>query len=465
MYKLPIVNYKFITPNTTHLVKGEEHNVYGFYQSGKFENYIKDEKVHPVNEERAYSSFESYMSEHYTKENDAHIKTFTNRTDDSNKKAKDTIIFTGLISLPEDISSLGGFGDDKTKQRICKYFFNQMMEHHKFNKEHWCYYAAEHTNTKHTHMHILIYQPDTVKEKDIVDYRVKSNCMTTRWVRTNTVRYTQKMVHSLNDELVQTFLETKHKMQSLFRQEVKKDVFKEEIHKLALAINELKGDKGKLQYKELVKYSKYDEKKFKTLAKNKTYAVSPTNAKIILNKVDSLREFIIKNDSALAKQQNEVNKSLNIVFPINTKDKEVNYLNQIDRQRFGNELQTNLNNQIFNLVKDYTSSKINLLTDEVRKQLAKDKNFTKSNNLMKFKNKKNCREYKHTIGQILTQTAKQINFDLNKAISKAHTQDYIKEFVNKLKAEEFIYHKLNENRISQEQAQDIRQEIEYGPTR
>ena len=74
-------------------------------------------------------------------------------------------------------------------------------------------------------------------------------------------------------------------------------------------------------------------------------------------------------------------------------------------------------------------------------------------------------EYKHTVGQILTQTAKQISFDLNNAINRAHTQDYIKEFVNKLKAEEFIYHKLNENRISQEQAQDIRQEIEYGPTR
>jgi len=50
---------------------------------------------------------------------------------------------------------------------------------------------------------------------------------------------------------------------------------------------------------------------------------------------------------------------------------------------------------------------------------------------------------------------------LNKAISKAHSQDYIKEFINKLKAEEFIYHKLNENIISQEQAQDIRHEIEY----
>ena len=54
-------------------------------------------------------------------------------------------------------------------------------------------------------------------------------------------------------------------MQSLFKQEVKKDVFKEEIHKLALVINELNGDKGKLQYKEFVKHSKYDEKKFKLL--------------------------------------------------------------------------------------------------------------------------------------------------------------------------------------------------------
>ncbi|MBQ6280112.1 MAG: hypothetical protein IJK72_01445 [Mycoplasma sp.] len=454
MYKLPIVNYKFITPNTTHLVKGEEHNVYGFYQSGKFDYYIKNEKAHPVNEERAYSSFESYMSEHYTKEEEAHIKTFTNREDGKNMKAKNTIIFTGLISLPEDVSSLGGFGDDNTKQRISEFFFNQMMEHHGFNKEHWCYYAAEHTNTKHTHLHIMIYQPDTVKEKDIVDYRVKSNCMTSMWVRTNTVRYTQKMVHALNDELVQTFLETKHKMQSLFKQEIKKEVFKDEIHKLALAINELKGNKGKLQYKELVKYSKLDKNQFKALVKNKPYAVSSTNAKIILNKVDSLREFIIKNDIVLAKHQKEVNKALDTVFPINTRDKEVNYYNSLDKQRFSSELATNLNNQIFNLVKD-----------EFRNQLRKNKDYVQSSNLIKFKNKKNCREYKHTIGQILTQTAKQINFDLNKAISKAHTQDYIKEFVNKLKAEEFIYHKLNENRISLEQAQDIRQEIEYGPTR
>ena len=465
MYKLPIVNYKFITPNTTHLVKGKEHSVYEFYQTGKFENYIKDEKVHPVNEERAYSSFESYMSEHYTKEDDAHIKTFTNRVDGSNKKAANTIIFTGLISLPEDISSLGGFGDDNTKQRICEYFFNQMMKHHGFNKEHWCYYAAEHTNTKHTHMHILIYQPNTVKEQDIVDYRVKSNCMTTRWVRTNTVKYIQSMVHTLNDELIQTFLETKHKMQAMFKQEIKKDVFKEEIHKLALAINELKGDKGKLQYKELVKYSKLDEKKFLQISKNKDYAISPTNAKIILNKVDSLREFIIKNDSALAKQQIEVNKTLDSVFPINSKDKEINYLMQNYRDGYINELQANLNNQIFYLVKNYTSLNLNLLTDEVRKKLAKDKNFAKSHDLMKFKNKKNCREYKHTVGQILTNTINQINFDFNITISKAHSQEYIKEFVNKLKVEEFIYHKLNENRISQEQAREIKQEVEYELTR
>ena len=458
MYKLPIVNYKFITPNTTHLVKGEEHNVYGFYQSGKFENYIKDEKVHPVNEERAYSSFESYMSEHYTKEEEAHIKTFTNREDGRNKKAKNTIIFTGIISLPEDVSSLGGFGDYNTKQRISEFFFNQMMEHHGFNKEHWCYYAAEHTNTKHTHIHIMIYQPDTVKEKDIVDYRVKSNCMTSRWVRTNTVRYTQKMVHALNDELVQTFLETKHKMQSLFKQEVKKEVFKDEIHKLALAINELKGDKGKLQYKELVKYSKLDKKQFKALVKNKPYAVSPTNAKIILNKVDSLREFIIRNDSVLAKQQNEVNKALDTVFPINTTDKEINYYNSLDKQRFSSELHANLNNQIFNLVKNEACDGLYVLTDEFRNQLRKNKDYVQSSNFMRFKNKKNCREYKHTVGQILNQAAKQISFDLNKTISKAQNAG-LENFVERLKKEEHIYELLRENKISYEQAIQAEQNL------
>ena len=153
-------------------------------------------------------------------------------------------------------------------------------------------------------------------------------------------------------------------MQSLFKQEVKKDVFKEEIHKLALAINELNGDKGKLQYKELVKYSKYDEKKFKTLANNKTYAVSPTNGKIILNKVDSLREFIIRNDSVLAKYQKEINKALDTVFLINTRDKEINYYNSLDKQRFSSELVTNLNNQIFNLIKNEAYDGLYVLTDE-----------------------------------------------------------------------------------------------------
>lgn len=48
----------------------------------------------------------------------------------------------------------------------------------------------------------------------------------------------------------------------MFKQVVKKNLFREETHKLDLVINELKGDNGKLQYKEPVKYSKLDEKEF-----------------------------------------------------------------------------------------------------------------------------------------------------------------------------------------------------------
>jgi hypothetical protein len=56
----------------------------------------------------------------------------------------------------------------------------------------------------------------------------------------------------------------------------------------------LRGNKGKFQYKEFVRYSKLDEKKFKILAKNKAYAVSSTNDKIILNKVDSLENLSLE---------------------------------------------------------------------------------------------------------------------------------------------------------------------------
>ena len=176
-------------------------------------------------------------------------------------------------------------------------------------------------------------------------------------------------------------------------------------------------------------------------------------------KEDELYELVDKSDIVMANwlttDADSVFTNLLLKYP-NLSNKEMFLI-----------LETSSSSQlkIFNLVKNEACDGLYVLTDEFRNQLRKNKDYVQSSNFIWFKNKKNCREYKHTVGQILNQTAKQISFDLNKTISKAHSQEYIKEFVNKLKTEEFIYHKLNENRISQEQAQDIRQEIEYGPTR
>ena len=78
--------------------------------------------------------------------------------------------------------------------------------------------------------------------------------------------------------------------------------------------------------------------------------------------------------------------------------------------------------------------------------MRKNKDYVQSSNFIRFKNKKNCREYKHTVGQILNQTAKQINFDLNKIISKAQNAG-LENFVERLKKEEHIYELLRENKI------------------
>ena len=130
MYKLPIVQYKFITPNTQKMHHGKLIKTYSFYHDGDFNRYLENEKEHPVNSDRAYNSFEDYLFDHRTKESEQDrqsIQTFTNAPNNYTKMAENTIIFTGIVSLPEDISDLGGFGNNPIKKKICDFYFDQMM--------------------------------------------------------------------------------------------------------------------------------------------------------------------------------------------------------------------------------------------------------------------------------------------------------------------------------------------------
>ena len=56
-----------------------------------------------------------------------------------------------------------------------------------------------------------------------------------------------------------------------------------------------------------------------------------------------------------------MDKSLDIVLPINSKDKGNNYLMENYKDKYINELQVNLNNQILYLIKNYTLLNLNFL--------------------------------------------------------------------------------------------------------
>lgn len=193
MRRIPIVKINFVTPSSVKEIQTSDgvlhsNKIYDFYNGKEFENYLTDEKEHPADLDRLemskspYSDFENYMSEHSTKEDteQVNIRTFTNDEREKRNKASESLIFTGIISLDEETSKYIGFGSNDNTKKICDKFFNEMMKHHKFNKADWRYFAAEHTNTENTHLHVMIYQPSTIATKKVVDWTKKENCITSK---------------------------------------------------------------------------------------------------------------------------------------------------------------------------------------------------------------------------------------------------------------------------------------------
>lgn len=433
MHRLPIVQYKFITPKTEKVNKGEITHTYDFYFKGGFEKYLKDEKEHPVNNERAYDNFEEYMSKHTTKEDgeQAHIQTFTNAPENVKTMAKNSLIYSSVISLDEDTSSVGGFGDNQTKKRVCDYFFNQMMKFHHYDKNDWCYFAAEHTNTKHTHMHILIYQPSTVKNEKVMDWKIKANCMTSRWVGTNTVRFTQAVVKNLNNEFLQTLLKHRHELQNSFKKEIKNKEYLPKIAELASDLLNTKGKSGKLQYNQLARWSSVPVEKFERMDK-KTNSLSPIQAKMFLAKLDSLADVVVKNSPEMSKQLEVINKIQDQILPINTPDKQVNKLNLDKRFEYEWELKSNLGNAILNEIKDNTSVSLFLMSNKAKKEYR----LLQEKLGIAPKHSLNCRTYKHALLQSAMQASKKFEFNMHKIISSSY-QINKNAFMNYVKQSEF----------------------------
>lgn len=431
MYTLPIVRYNFITPNTHKWVKDQKKFTYSFYNNGEFTKYLEDEDEHPVDSSRAYENFNNYLTEHTTKEspNDIHsIKTFTNDANRGLKMAKNTIIYSCVISLDEETSKWGGFGDDATKNKICEHYFEQMMKHHYFDKNDWCFFAAEHTNTPNTHLHILIYQPASVTGEKVMDYKIKANCMTSRWVQTNTVRDVVQNVKSYSDEYFQTFLQLKHNLQKSFKKEIRKENCIESLKEISTDIISKKGISGRLQYQQLIHYSKLSNNEFDKV-KDKDGAISPLDSRGLINKIDSLSDFVIKSNPKLVEQMDMINKIEDKLFPIDTQDKFLNILNRISREKYQNEIKTIFGNAILNIIKERVALPIYKLSSQHRRLFKEP-----------FK-ALGCREYESNVRKYIHHCLIVSDSVLSKLVQNARKAKHneLEQFISKLKESERQY--------------------------
>lgn len=436
MYLKPIVNYQFIVPTTVHKNHGKDCHVYQFYHTDSFKNYLENEDQHPVDKSRAYAGFTEYMFEHYTKEEQNsmnHIQTFTNKPKKADGKADNTIIYHTFISLDDTTTSIGGFGTDRDRERVCKFFFNEMMRHHRYNPKDWCYFAAEHTNTDHAHLHILIYQPNTVSKERIVDWTKKENCMTSTWVRTNTVKYIMSILPAYVFNQTQEVYNMKRLIEAGFKKEVSQSTFKPAIKSLAREINAIKGYEGRLQYNQLLKFARQTQEQEKKLSKSKEKWIPAQDAKILINKIDALSEYVIKSNKELSKNMDEIENRIDKAFDENSKDKEFSvFYKDRFKEQFHDELYAFFGNRILTIVKDNISSRMWIMSKDYRinyKYLPEEFQFKQ------FKYAKDCRTYQFNIANGITKAGKQLEHDFFQMLRACKNSD-LEEYAHNLRAEE-----------------------------
>ena len=485
MRRIPIVKINFVTPSSVKEIQTSDgvlhsNKIYDFYNGKEFENYLTDEKEHPADLDRLemskspYSNFENYMSEHSTKEDtdQVNIRTFTNDEREKRNKANESLIFTGIISLDEETSKYIGFGSNDNTKKICDKFFNEMMKHHKFNKADWRYFAAEHTNTENTHLHVMIYQPSTIAANKVVDWTKKENCITSKWVCSNTIKYTHQMTYEReNSPLIDELFNINHQMKQEFKQVINSDTYAKDLRNLANELREYNDGTGRLQYNNLLKIANFDQKKFdeknkavyekienikqspfykerkaeefantkeftkfsekremllgkidilKDSIKKPNLFISPTKAKYFIQRIDDLADFAVRDNKLLSQQKKFADQILSKAYNTNTDNSEINLIRSEILADKKAEFKANLGNEILNSIKKmdihrwYCLSRAGYRRNNCRKYVYKEKSifeeFLKKVKTKSYFARKNL-YYNHINEKTMNQIASEFKFN------------------------------------------------------
>ena len=256
-----IFKTNYIVPST---VNDRGQKIFDFYANGGYSDYIKDKNKHEIKEEHikenAYKSNLEYLSEHYTKETDQNkeIPIWSKNDTKELKAHKNSIIFSSIISL-DDITSRD-YDLKKNAKRIFEYAFNQFTKSKGLDKQAWSYYGVYHNNTENHHLHLIFYQPKSVKDNKILDPEIKKNCFIPKKTFNKCIDYLQNdILLDISTWKKNAIFETKKELQYVFKKSLEQDVYLEPRKALANELVNFNNGKGRLQFKQIVERSKMHE--------------------------------------------------------------------------------------------------------------------------------------------------------------------------------------------------------------
>ncbi len=256
-----IFKTNYIVPST---VNDRGQKIFDFYANGGYSDYIKDKNKHEIKEEHikedAYKSNLEYLSEHYTKETDQNkeIPIWSKNDTKELKAHKNSIIFSSIISL-DDITSRD-YDLKKNAKRIFEYAFNQFTKSKGLDKQVWSYYGVYHNNTENHHLHLIFYQPKSVKDNKILDPEIKKNCFIPKKTFNKCIDYLQNdILLDISTWKKNAIFETKKELQYVFKKSLEQDVYLEPRKALANELANFNNGKGRLQFKQIVERSKMYE--------------------------------------------------------------------------------------------------------------------------------------------------------------------------------------------------------------
>lgn len=256
-----IFKTNYIVPST---VNDRGQKIFDFYANGGYSDYIKDKNKHEIKDEHikedAYKSNLEYLAEHHTKETDQNkeIPIWSKNDTKELKAHKNSIIFSSIISL-DDITSRD-YDLKKNAKRIFEYAFNQFTKSKGLDKQVWSYYGVYHNNTENHHLHLIFYQPKSVKDSKILDPEIKKNCFIPKKTFNKCIDYLQNdILLDISTWKKNAIFETKKELQYVFKKSLEQDVYLEPRKELANELANFNNGKGRLQFKQIVERSKMHE--------------------------------------------------------------------------------------------------------------------------------------------------------------------------------------------------------------